>query len=343
MKARPLLHQPITAIVRGGDWWEHKLVPILCGFYATLLLLRAPIAAEWPGLLVLALSLLPGAAYVSIVNDLCDIDSDAAAGKPNRMAGRTRAFRRVALLSTLAIGGGFCFVWRDQPRLLFAYLAAWVAFTVYSVPPFRLKARGLAGVVADAAGAHAFPTLLAATAAGVAAGRYPGTAWLVAIGAWSGAYGLRGNLWHQLLDRDGDRAARVRTFAATHRRIVSVRVGALLAFPVEFGALAYILHALASPWPALALLAYALLVARRIKMWRIRVVIVEPGGAYLILLHEFYDVFLPIALIGASALTHPGDLAVLAVHLLLFGKRPRTTLLDSWTLIGRPIASRLTP
>ena len=318
-----------------------QLVPILTGFYASLVLIRMPIAGHWHALLVLLLSLLPGAAYVSIVNDLTDLDDDAAAGKANRMAGRSPAFRAAALLATLAGGALFFWHWRTDPMLLACYGAAWIAFTLYSVPPFRLKRRGLAGLVADAAGAHLFPTLLAAAVALGSAGAPRFQMWMAAIGLWAFAYGLRGNLWHQLLDRDRDRSAGVRTFAARYSRATAVRLGAAIIFPAELAGLGWMLWRLHSPWPLLALAAHLLLVGRRVRLWRMRAVVSNPKGAYVILLHEYYDVFLPIALLFASALAHPWDWALLAVHLLLFHRRPLIVWQDGWKLIARPLLQRL--
>jgi 4-hydroxybenzoate polyprenyltransferase len=331
---------PAGALVRSGEWWDHKLVPILFGFYASAFLIGGPIVRFWDSGLILLLSLIPGAAYVSVVNDLTDIAADQAAGKPNRMAARPAPFRAAALLLPLALGGLFFWLWRDRPLLLTLYAAAWIAFTLYSVPPVRLKARGLAGVVADASGAHLFPTLLAAALPFVAAGAVPDPLWLWAVAIWSFAYGFRGNLWHQLLDREGDRAAGVATFAAGRRREGPVRLAAV-AFGLEAAAMAAMLWRLHSALPLLALVAYGLLVMRRVRLWRMHAVIAEPRPPYLILLHEYYDVFLPLSVLAASALAYPVDAAVPVAHLLLFHRRALDTWRDSWRLINRPLLQRL--
>jgi len=331
---------PAAALVRTGEWWDHKLVPILFGFYASAILLGSPIVGYWSSGLTLLLSLIPGAAYVSVVNDLTDIESDAAAGKPNRMAGRSPAFRAAALALTLAAGAIFFWIWRGQPLALILYGAAWIAFTLYSVPPFRLKARGLAGVVADASGAHLFPTLLAAATPFLKSGARADPLWLWTIAAWAFAYGFRGNLWHQLLDREGDRAAGVATFAAGRRRD-SAALLAVFAFAVEAAAMAAILWRLGSALPLLALAAYGLLAWRRARLWGIRPVIVQPRPPYQIVLHEYYDVFLPLSILCASAIRHPADAVVPAAHLLLFHRRALETWIDAWRLVNRPLLQRL--
>src|SRR4028119_1990498 len=85
-----------ASAVRGGEWWDHKLVPLLAVFYGTALHAGVPASSLWPTVLVYLAALLPGAAYVSISNDIFDLESDAAAGKPNRMARRSRALRAAA-------------------------------------------------------------------------------------------------------------------------------------------------------------------------------------------------------------------------------------------------------
>src|SRR4030095_1401254 len=258
----------LAAIVRAGEWWDHKLVPILVMFYGTLLLLGRPIAASWPSAVALLLSLLAGAAYVSVVNDLTDLDQDRAAGKPNRMAGRSPTFRAIALLLPLATGLLFLLLWRDDLWLAAAYLSAWIAFSLYSLPPFRLKTRGLAGLLADATGAHLFPTLVAMLLAFRAAQHLLDPVWIAAGSVWALGYGLRGILWNQLSDRDNDVAVNVRTFAQRHSIRTAAAFGAWIAFPLELAGLAVLLWMIASPIPLLMLALYLLLVARRVRRWQ---------------------------------------------------------------------------
>lgn len=320
------------ASVRAGEWWDYKLVPLLTAFYATVALLDRPIASLWPAVLALLLALVPGAAFVSLLNDLTDIEEDRAAGKANRMAGRPIAFRIAAIALPAAAGLLFLLLWRDDRWLFAAYLAAWIAFILYSLPPIRLKARGLAGILADASGAHLFPTLVAMLVAFRAAGAAPDPAWIAAGAAWAFGYGLRGILWHQLSDRDNDRAAGVRTFAQRHPRRTAARFGAWAAFPLEMAGLGVMIWKLGSPLPLLFLALYLHLLWLRMWRWSMRAVLVEPRPKYLIFLHEYYDVFLPLAILLETAAKYPIDWLVLAAHLIAFHRRPRETVEDVRTL-----------
>ena len=331
----------VAAAVRGGEWWDYKLVPLLAAFYATALYAGTAVSALWPAVLVFLLSLLPGAAYVSVSNDLFDIRTDAAAGKHNRMAARSPAVRAAAVAACVAAGLPFFYHWRSDPVPLACYAAAWIAFTLYSVPPARLKVRGVFGLLADAAGAHLFPTLLAAAAAFAAIGEdAPDALWLAAIGCWSFALGCRGILWHQLLDRERDARSGVRTFAVRRTAAATARVAAAL-FAIELAALFALLAMIGSLLPLLAGLFYLLLVLRRARLWGLATVIAAPRAEYRIWMDEYYGVLLPVSLLAASALGRPADLLVLAVHLLLFPRRPIETARDGWVLILWPLINRL--
>jgi len=298
-------------------------VPIFAAFYATALMLRVPVSTLWISAVLLLVSLVPGAMYVSVINDVTDLADDLAAGKPNQVAGRSRVL--VALLISIAVAAGvvISFLWRHDRLLVSCYLAAWTAFSLYSLPPFRFKTRGILGVLADASGAHLFPTLVAVVLACRGAGKPVPMMWLAAVGVWAFAYGLRGILWHQLTDRDNDRSAAVRTFAERHRPEVAERLGTFVAFPLELAALSFMLWQTWSVWPVAFLAAYAVLVILRVVRWGMSVVIVRPKPRFLIVLHEYYDTFLPVALLIASR-----DFIVLAVHLVMFHARGRQTLRD---------------
>lgn len=322
----------LRAVSRAGEWWEYKLVPIAGVFYATALYLGIPISSLWPAALALLGALVPGAIYVSAVNDLADREEDEAAGKANRMAGRPlwQIVPMVAL--PVAAGLAFAFHWRSDPPLLLAYLAAWIAFSLYSLRPIRLKARGLAGVIADASGAHLFPSLVAALLVFHQTGAQPDWPWIAAVAAWGAGYGVRGILWHQLHDLANDRAAGVRTFAQRHGPERAAALAHYVAFPLEIAGLAALLWLMGSVAPPLALLVYFILVQRRISFWEMQVVLVRPRPRYLIVMVDYYDVLLPLSVLIASALAHPADLIVIGVHLLLFPNRVRTVADEAWRL-----------
>ena len=298
---------------RAGEWWHHKVPIALATGYAACLHVDRPVIelAGRFGLGVLVLA--AGATYVSLVNDFTDLDADRRAGKTNRLAGRSRSTVTVALAVALIVGAGLLVaLWALSRAAAVAAAAAYVAFTLYSVPPMRLKGRGIWGVLADACGAHVAPQLMfVALVAGVEAW------WVATAGLWAAAVGVRGALWHQLGDVDADTHSGVRTFGATHpstARLLIVRV----VFPVELVALAAVLLG-AAPVPGfLALVAYALVEWLRARHHNVRIVLVAPAPRYRIALQELYSVVLPLALLAGALVRDHRAAFVLAAHIVLF-------------------------
>ncbi len=307
----------LACIFRAYDWWDHKLPPVLAVFYGTLFLSRHSVAVAVPAALALLVAVAAAAAFVSVVNDLADRGDDAAAGKLNRMAGRRRWEAALLVGVPLAVGLVLLIAWRRELPLMLAYAGSWIAFSLYSLPPFRLKKRGFAGVAADAAGAHLFPSLTALLLAAQIAGRAPDAWWTASVALWSFSYGTRGILWHQLLDSDNDRRADVPTFARRVSPTRAARFATHIVFPVEAAALAGMVLRLGSLLPLLFLLLYLALVAAM----GARIVIVASERRWAMALQDYDELFLPVSILCASALFHPLDALVLLAHLILFPRR----------------------
>jgi hypothetical protein len=314
------IRDDLIGLIRAGEWWEYKLVPILSAFYATALVLHVAVSSLWAAALSLLLAIIAVAIYASVINDVTDLAGDLTAGKRNGVAGRSRAL--VATLLAIIAGAGllFAWLWRDDAPLLACWLASWLAFSLYSLPPFRLKERGAAGVLCDAAGEQLFPALVAVLLASRGAGRAVGGAWVASVAAWSFAYGLRGILWHQLTDAGNDRAAGFRTYACLHPRAAPV-IGTFVVFPLELGALAVMLWQIGSAWPPAFLVLYVLYAVRSARRWQTAPVIVVPKPRFFIVLHQFYSDLFPVALLIVASMRDRRGLIVLAAHLLLFPRQ----------------------
>jgi hypothetical protein len=314
------IRHDLIGLIRADEWWEYKLAPILSAFYATALVLHVAVSSLWVSALSLLLAIVPAAIYASVINDVTDLAGDREAGKRNAVAGRSRSM--VAMLVALTAGAGFLFawLWRDDAPLLWCYLATWLAFSLYSLPVFRFKERGAAGVLCDASGAQLFPALVAVFLASRGAQRPVNGAWVASVAVWALAYGLRGIVWHQLTDADNDRIAGFRTFARRHPRAAPV-IGTFVVFPLELGALAAMLWQIGSAWPPAFLVLYALYAVRSARRWRTAPVIVVPKPRFFIVLHQFYSDLFPVALLITASFHERRDLIVLAAHLLLFPRR----------------------
>ena len=308
-------------ILRAGEWWEFKLAPVFGTIYATAFLLQIPLLSLWPLLLLSVAALAPGAAYVCVINDLTDLADDLAAGKTNRMQGRPRVWSLFLILCCVLPGLGMAWLWRGDAVLLGIYGANWLVFSLYSLPPFRWKNRGIWGVFADATGANVLPHLLVATLVFRWIDAPLNAFWLASLGVWALSYGMRGILWHQLSDYQGDALSGVRTFAQLHSAMQLHRLGCYVLFPLEVCALLAMLWQNNNPWAWSFLAVHCLLEWGRVKLWKMNIVIVTPQPRYHLALHEYYEAFYPMAFLLAATIARPANAILLLAHLMVFPRR----------------------
>ena len=323
----------LVDLSRSGQWWEYKLPPALAIFYATALRSGTPISALWLPLAELLGALAIFATYVSLINDFTDREDDRRAGKPNRLAALSTATGTTLIGASVFLGALLFWRFADRPTVFVTYLAGWIAYSLYSLPPFRLKARAAFGAAADAIGAHFVPALLALFLAQPSASDLSQFAWILVVAVWSGAYGIRGIIWHQLLDEENDRVSGVNTFVIRHPGAIRPLVRNIL-FPAEMVALTAMLVMVGAPVTVFALAAYAFFVIARLNRFEQQAVIVISGPRSILVLNEYYEVFLPLALLVASASRHLEDLWVVAGHLILF-PRLLARVFSDWREVRR--------
>jgi hypothetical protein len=280
----------------------------------------------WPVVVLTLAALAPCAAYVSVINDLTDLEDDLASGKTNRLVGRSRAFIAALLAGCILPGVALAIYWRAEPLLLSFYLGSWAAFTLYSLPPVRLKGRGVFGLIADASGAHFFPTLFAVCLVYRWYGKPVDPSWFALVAVWSLSCGLRGILWHQLTDLDNDAKIHLRTFARQHKLSSLGRLSNFVVFPVELCTFALILWRVDSRLAFAFLIVYALLEFARARLWRIEFVVAVPKPNFQIVMLEYYELFFPLAVVLSSTMRYPTDAIMAAVHVALFRRRATQTL-----------------
>lgn len=315
----PTLGSKLVQITRVHSWWSYKFSPVLATFYATACFAHAPVWPLVPRLLLLLGALVVGAIYVSVINDWTDLDDDRLGGKYNHMADRSKVFPALLILGCLLAGLGMgVYFWHWNPVSSLLYLGSWVAFSLYSLPPIRVKNRGLLGVLADASGSHLFPQLLTASLAAAWTGYTLPILWYVALGTWAWACGIRNILLHQLDDVEADAKAGVYTWVRVRGPQFTRRIGQAVIFPVEVVSFSLLLVLNQQLWPALFLLPYLLLEGFKWRLWGNRAQVLEPGAR--VLLNEYYEVFYPLGLLLVLSSQHTSDLLVLGLHLLLFGR-----------------------
>lgn len=154
---------------------------------------------------------LAGTAFGYLVNDWADLDLDRRAGKPNVFSGMGRGRGALALGALLALVALLGLPFARRPAFL-ALWGVWVLVTMcYSLPPVRLKERGVLGLAATIAAQQPLPAAMAFAALGYL---HTWGAWLFI--AYITLRGICSDVGHQMRDRERDAAAGAQTFAVRH-------------------------------------------------------------------------------------------------------------------------------
>lgn len=323
----------LLKFTRHAEWYEPKLLPLLGLGYLVIELNHLPIRSSFIELLSLIASIAIGAVYVSVINDVCDVKEDVASGKPNTMknlsAGQTALF-----LSTIIAAGVVCgyFIYPDGLSLLF-YVMSWIVFSLYSIYPFRFKERGILGVLCDASGAHLFPSLFIISGLTHAAGQSINQQWIVLAGIWAFSYGLRGILWHQFHDRDNDITANISTFA-TQLQPANFVWPERVILTIELICFALMIYPIFNSWLLAVMILYILLMVLRKARHNIQPIIIleREGRPFSIVMHDFYLVFFPLAVLLDIALRSRYGWLLICVHLVVFPRPVYRVVRDFWQL-----------
>jgi 4-hydroxybenzoate polyprenyltransferase len=335
------------ALVRSGQWWDHKVPPVVGVAALAMGAGGATGAADLVDLLLLLASVCGIAAFGHVVNDWADIEADARGGKPNVLAARSVGQRAALVAASLGLGLVPWAALPDVAAARVALVAELVLLLAYSLPPVRLKARGWAGAVADAGYAYAIPFVLVVALFTGGGGAIP-----LLAGAWGLLVGLRGILWHQVGDVEADRAAGVETVAGRMGPTRTEAVVASVLLPIELVAAVVLIVASGVGWLAWTVGAFVVwrlfqvlllweppldLRAARSARGRVEVVGFE-------FVNEFVERWLPVA--ALLALT-PGSWwwwVALLVYLVAFGNAVRSFFgTDLWLVpdaIERVLFSR---
>jgi 4-hydroxybenzoate polyprenyltransferase len=325
-------------LVRLGEWWSSKLPPLFAVAY--LFLAGPPPAAPQSGAAALALLLVSAvatAAWGHLLNDLADAEVDRLSGRPRPAARLSRAAAGWLLTAALALAVAPWTLLPESPVAHGALGLTLALLALYSLPPVRLKERGLAGLLADALYAHALPMAItiglfgavAASAAGAAAAepRFGG-----ALGAlpatllvlWKLAQGLCGALASQIKDRKRDRLSGVRTWVSggdRPRALLARRLLLRLLLPAQLLLFVLALAALRGRFPWL-LPAYAVFLVAKLAqihgVWKKKLGFYRRGYPGYSLLNDFHERWLPLVALAILVGADRGFLPLAIAHLLLF-------------------------
>jgi 4-hydroxybenzoate polyprenyltransferase len=172
------------------------------------------------------------ASYLALgyfVNDLSDLSADRKAGKDRGVLHLTKQGMLVTGLALWGVNILSLFFIRQHHAWLFitGVILSYLSMLGYSLPPLRLKERGLVGVITAAAGQRTLPVIVLASTIESIPTSVPLYLALLTVN------GLRWILIHQVMDRENDGATRIRTYAVQEsaRKLRSLMI--CIIFPSE--------------------------------------------------------------------------------------------------------------
>jgi tetratricopeptide (TPR) repeat protein/4-hydroxybenzoate polyprenyltransferase len=305
--------------IRSHDWWLYKIPPLLAIAYAEILLLDLPVLQSILTVAALLFAIACVAAYGHIINDSFDIESDRQVGKHNSMAHFSPWQRALFCLALAGLGFSLPILMHFGNLAIVLLGINYLLPTLYSAPPFRFKEKGILGIISDAAGAHAMPTLFIATTSAhlVAAPSLQVIGLAIAAIAWSFFAGVRGILLHQLWDRNDDLRSGVKTLV-TESDVEDVRFWmSRVIFPSELLLLGSLILVIAHSSPLILVftIVYFLLKITLFKLDPTATFDPAPIQKAYVIPHDFYEVGLPLILAISLSLQN----AWFAILLLLQG------------------------
>ncbi len=308
-------------LLRKDNWWSSKIPPVLALAYLEIAVQDIPPARAFGGLAALLFSAVCLAAYGHVLNDMCDIEADRRAGKPNRVAALP-VWQRTGLVAVLALLG--LVPWLLVPPVPRAWAFLTLIYTLpvlYAVPPVRLKERGVWGVLGDASIAHGVPALFTlAFFEGLSRVPSPwSAAFMTAAASWAFAVGARGIVLHQIWDRENDLRSGLTTLVTEIGAQRSRRLILAVVFPAEMLALAGMGVVLAATAPLLlaVLVGCVILEVVEAELWKRFDPAPSVPGLH-IPPHDLYQIWMPLVAASFLSTRHSAFLVLVVVQAVLF-------------------------
>lgn len=314
--------------LKTDQWWGyHYMVMLGTAYYAVYTAAFLPPLGEFLSrLAIFTLATIGIASFGYVLNDLTDIKQDQRSGRYNIMGSHSRA-GRLLILFFVGLLGFLPWAWLPKsPLILLLLVVEYGLFLAYSVPPVRLKTRGLLGPFADSLYAYVIPGTIAALVA-IEGKLSPALIlYIIVFAIWGFLFGLIGILRHQLFDYSRDKLDGVSTFTVMHGWSSAFDVTLKLA---QIGlAASFALVLMQSFANSLIMLSFGAHLTWQFWHRRPRVrVVLRPNKIvpridsfhfiYDRLIGEYYWYWQPMVMLGIIALRSPEYLVLLLAHIVL--------------------------
>lgn len=266
------------------------------------------------------ISLISISAFGYLLNDWCDVKTDAISGKENRLSKLTPTVQALVVIIPLVLG---CLAWRQGiSPATFLFAVQILALSLYSLRPVRLKNRAGWGVAADAFYGHINPTFITLFAFGFFANAVDwhtlltGSIIFVAVSL----KGIRNILLHQIDDRKKDKLGGIQTFVVKNGALFSLLlVNNLLMFEVIFTVLLSLIISMAFPPFFICILVFSIVTYLKFSGWKLAYIPQRQlKFKFLYFLNDYYEDWVPVFFLLLLAVRQPEFLFLLLLHLILF-------------------------
>lgn len=200
--------ESLLKLIRWDEWYDSKIALFFFAYYYLSLVHSKVQVQDMLLLLPLGIFYISLASFGFMLNDYSDKFVDKISGKLNVMSDLSNQQQMLALAIALFVGLiGFIPFYQYKFVVIFIFLS-YLFSILYSTYPFRLKEKGVWGIMCASSAQWVLPVLIVF---GIFE-HFGLDTFLFAI--LSFLIGLRWILVHQLIDRDKDIQAGIQTFAA---------------------------------------------------------------------------------------------------------------------------------
>ena len=330
-------------LLRINAWWN-TIVPQVLGWVYFCMLTKVFYVVEHPGspfvsfttqpdiakYILFFIALVSIAAFGYLLNDLCDVEADAAAGKHNSLTDFVLLWRIIIVGIPLFAGvaawyqlNHFPLIYLPRKHLAnFLFGMQIVVLIIYSVKPIRLKEKAEWGIIADAFYGHLNPVLITLYVFGFSGVLSRWGHWLMTLViAVCFIKGIRNILLHQIEDRKKDEAAGLNTAVIKYGpwRVINFINGYL--FPAEAFFLGLLTLVICTHIPPciICLMGFALISYLKFSGWKLGYAdrrLLEFKYTYF--MNDYYEAWLPGFLLAFLSVYRHEFVFLLILHLILF-------------------------
>lgn len=256
-----------------------------------------------------------------LFNDYCDVDADRKAGKRNLLNNLSKAARAIIVLMPLLVGSAAWHLTYPDPTENILFCLQITSLILYSMPPVRLKERGIAGVIADAFYGHINPvfiTLFWHMHLDTKSWWFIGLLSIVFV--ITTLKGIRNILLHQIDDRRADAKAGVKTFIVQRGPWAALLfINNILPFEVLLAiGLAAFISIVYPPFFVWTLL-FFIITYLKFSGWKLRDLPKRQlKFKFLYFLNDYYEGWVPVGFLLLLCIKDSSFFILLILHLILF-------------------------